>query len=52
MEKDDLVRECYEGQMSNMRFGSSENKLKGELDQVGLASNWQNPQEHSMNKTC
>jgi hypothetical protein len=50
--QEELVRGCYEWEISNLKSGSWAKKLKEELDKTGLVYIWQDPQENSMSRTC
>jgi hypothetical protein len=45
MDIQDLFRQCYERQKGNMRFESWMNKMKEELESIGLAYVWHSQQE-------
>jgi hypothetical protein len=52
MHKKEIVRGCYELQISYLKFGSWAIKLSEELDKIGLVYIWQDPQENSVSRTC
>jgi 1,2-phenylacetyl-CoA epoxidase catalytic subunit len=43
MDKDELVRVCYDWQINNVQYNSWTKKLEKELNKIGLGHIWQNP---------
>jgi hypothetical protein len=51
MDKDDLVRVCYDWQI-NAQYDGWEKKLEKELNKIGLGHIWQNPAENQRGAVC
>jgi 1,2-phenylacetyl-CoA epoxidase catalytic subunit len=52
MDKDDLVRVCYDWQIHNVQYGGWAKKLEKELNKIGLEHSWQNPTENQRGTVC
>ncbi|KDR23460.1 hypothetical protein L798_08662 [Zootermopsis nevadensis] len=52
MDREDLVRGCYDWQVRNLKIGGWAKGLKEELDKLGLGYIWQDPQGRSVGRTC
>lgn len=52
MDKDDLVRGCYDWQVRSLKVEGWAKKVKYELDKVGLGNIWQDQQGRSVGRTC
>jgi hypothetical protein len=46
MDKDDLVRLCYDWQINNVQYDGWAKKLEKELNKIGLGHIWRNPTEN------
>ncbi|KDR17814.1 hypothetical protein L798_08243 [Zootermopsis nevadensis] len=51
MDRDDLVRRCYDWQVLNLKIGGWAKGVKEELDKLGLGYIWQDPQGRSVGRT-
>jgi uncharacterized lipoprotein YmbA len=52
MDKDYLVRVCYDWQINNAQYDVWANKLEKELNKVGLWHIWQNLTESQRGTVC
>jgi hypothetical protein len=52
MDKDDLVRVCYDWQINNAQYDGWEKKLEKELNKIGLGHIWRNPTENQRDAVC
>jgi hypothetical protein len=46
MDKDNLVRVCYDWQINNAQYDGWAKKLEKELNKIGLEHSWRNPIEN------
>jgi hypothetical protein len=52
MDKDDLVRVCYDWQINNAQYNGWGKKLEKELNKIGLEHIWRNPNENQRGTIC
>jgi hypothetical protein len=52
MDKEELVKVCYEWQVNNLEFESWAKKLSEQLSKIGLGYIWQDLQENSVSEIC
>jgi hypothetical protein len=52
MDKDELVRVCFEWQVNNLKFDSWESKLSEQLSKIGLAYIWHDVRVNTVSGIC
>jgi hypothetical protein len=52
MDKNDLVRVCYDWQINNAQYDGWAKSLKKELNKIGLMHIWRNPTKNQRDTVC
>jgi 1,2-phenylacetyl-CoA epoxidase catalytic subunit len=52
MNKNDLVRVCYDWQINNVQYDGWAKKLEKGLNKIGLGHIWRNPTENQRGTVC
>jgi hypothetical protein len=52
MDKDDLVRVCYDWQINNAQYDGWAKKLEKDLNKIGLGHTWWNPTKNQRGTVC
>jgi hypothetical protein len=52
MDRNELVRVCYDWQIGNVQYDGWAKKLEKELNKRGLGHIWQNPTENQRGRVC